>query len=41
MSALNTCIGCEWWTGEVCECPPGMPCHSETYDPEELDEGVL
>lgn len=36
---MNSCIGCEWWTGETCECPPGCPCHSEEYDPEELAGG--
>jgi len=32
MAATNSCIGCEWWTGEVCECPPGTECHSEEQE---------
>lgn len=37
MEPYNHCLNCEWWTGEVCECPPGVPCHSEE---EEGDEAL-
>ena len=29
MEPYNHCLNCEWWTGEICECPPGGECHPE------------